>query len=251
MKHTPEEQQRVTEYINAFKRIEAHLRTELRVNNEEGGFKGLVKTHEQAGKLTRRDRKTLDDLADLRNVLQHHEIDGQYLSIPTEGALQLIKAMERRLIDPATLYTYMQEHLSDNLNNVRTVAPSTQLGEILQIIREQRFTYLPVIENDRAFKGLLTSNGVAIWLAEHAVNMAEDHLLLVELETITVEQMLPKEEERPSWEFIARDALLREVVALYEENAHLEAVLMTHAGKPGKPMGIVTAYDLPGMREHL
>lgn len=251
MEHTPEELTRVREYISAFKRIEAHLRTELEASNADRTFKSLSSEYvERVRGLGKHVRKTLDDIADLRNVLQHHEADGQYFSIPSAAALRMIKVMETRLMQPTTLYSYMQRHLKDNLD-VRTLAPSTPLGEALRLVREERFTYFPVIGSGDTFRGLLTSNGLAIWLADHAANLAEDGLVLLELESVTVEDLLPKEEARTSWTFISREALLREVVALYEENAHLETVLMTHSGRPAKPMAIVTTFDLPQMREHL
>jgi hypothetical protein len=91
------------------------------------------------------------------------------------------------------------------------------------------------------FKGLLTENGITRWLAHHVTKT----LSIVDLEDVSVRDVVPEEEKRENWAFVSREEAIDAVRGLFIDKKLLEAVLITHSGSHREsPLGLVTRWDI-------
>lgn len=91
------------------------------------------------------------------------------------------------------------------------------------------------------FLGLLTENGITRWLAYHVAS----NVSLVELEEVSVKEVLENEEVRKNCNFVAKDTRVDTIVGLFASEEMLEAVLVTSNGTESeKLLGISTRWDI-------
>jgi CBS domain-containing protein len=82
-----------------------------------------------------------------------------------------------------------------------------------------------------------------------ARSLRDGELSLVELEDVSVRQVLRKEEKRANAVFVPRDTTVDKVKVLFAENGLLEVVLITQSGKSEeKLLGIATRWDVIQLR---
>jgi predicted transcriptional regulator len=180
------------------------------------------------------DADLLKTIADVRNAIVHGKTEAyHYLAVPTPAIAQNLKACRERLIKPARVIPKFQRR-------VERVSIDDGLGHVLRIITTRDYSQFPVYEAER-FKGLLTENGITRWLAHHV----ETTLSLVDLDDVSVKEVLSKEDDRKNCRFVARDVRMDDVSSLFARHALIEAVLITATGKESEAlMGIATRWDI-------
>jgi predicted transcriptional regulator len=72
----------------------------------------------------------------------------------------------------------------------------------------------------------------------------------VQLDEVSVEEVLGEEEQRQNCMSIARNKLVDEAIELFADNELLEAILITESGKDTeKLLGIATRWDMLKIKE--
>ena len=196
-------------------------------------FLSVVKEYERTCRFGS-DGDYLRMAADLRNVLIHQKTKPYLqLAIPTKPVVERLEAIGERIANPPKLLPRFQRR-------VEVLDPHVTLGHVLRLIAQRDYSQFPVYEGGR-FRGLLTENGITRWLAHHVTK----ELSLVDLDEVPVKQVLPEEEKRPNWLFVARDRTVDEVKMHFREKELLEAVLITQTGnRTEQPLGIATRWDI-------
>jgi predicted transcriptional regulator len=134
----------------------------------------------------------------------------------------------------------MQRAVPTFRKKVETVAPQDSLAYVLRQIAKLNFSQFPIYSGT-TFKGLLTENGITRWLAHHVIKI----LSIIELEDVSVRDVVPEEEKRENWAFVSREESIDSVRGLFIDRKLLEAVLVTHSGSHREaPLGIVTRWDI-------
>ena len=110
----------------------------------------------------------------------------------------------------------------------------------MKMIKAHDFSQFPVYQ-EHCFAGLLTENGITRWLATHVVKK----LSLVELDDVSVEEVLENEEKRINYRFASRDMPVDDIKGLFSTMEMIEAVLITASGKESERLlGIATRWDI-------
>lgn len=237
MEQTPDRDEataRAEAFLTAFNAVEQALKERTGLDRHES-FRTAAHRFVKAHRWWERDFEAMLAFADLRNVIVHERYDPyEYLSIPSTHVLEEIQAVRDRLLRP----TRADEAFA------REVASLEVTQSVLEALREvggRAYTQFPVYQNG-AFRGLVTGNGIAHWLA-HV--MEHEDVSLLDFAERTVGELLDYEEPRNDHAFAARDTPAEEVLHLFAENAQLEAVLVTEHGRSDqKPLGIATRWDV-------
>lgn len=227
-----EQRQAIERFEAAYNSIDRHLRHCLSKESSTT-FSQLVKEYSQKNPFSKH-RDTLRIAADLRNFLVHEKVAPfQHAAIPTEETVRNLEEIRDQLLNPGRVFPTFQKR-------VETLSPDESLAKVLKLICQRNYSQFPVYSG-QTFKGLLTENGITRWLAHHVTQ----NFSLIELEDVTVKQILPEEEKRSNWHFVSRIATIEDLKRQFSENDILEAVLITDAGKRSEsPLGIVTRWDM-------
>jgi len=181
-----------------------------------------------------KDAKQLRKYAELRNFLEHEQTTiEEVITFPTQATIDDIKSIRDRLIKD-------KKALDVFVGKVETFGPHDGLLSVLESMRKNDFSQFPVW-GDNCIQGLLTSNGIARWLAHKGLG----DLSITGLGAILVEDVLMLEEERKNYELVNREAEVGAVEDKFIKNSFLEAVIVNHGGvKKDRPLAIVTRWDL-------
>jgi predicted transcriptional regulator len=181
-----------------------------------------------------RDAELLITVADVRNAIVHGKTEPyRYVAVPAPAIIQQLSNCRERLLHPRkAIPTFQRE--------VQRVSVSDALSSVLKVIKKRDYSQFPVY-GEKQFRGLLTENGITGWLALHVTT----RISLVDLEDVSVNDVLASEEPRKTYEFVRRDSRVDEIRGLFLTHELLEAVLVTASGnKSEAPMGIATRWDV-------
>jgi predicted transcriptional regulator len=180
------------------------------------------------------DAELLKTIAAVRNAIVHWKTEAyRYVAVPTPEIARRLRNCRDRLTNPVRAIPKFQRP-------VEVVSVSDTLTQVLKIIKERDYSQFPVFESGQ-FRGLLTENGITRWLAHHVAT----ELSLIELDDVTVNQVLENEEQRTNYKFVARDMRVDDLSSLFASQELLEAVLITQNGiETEKLMGIATRWDM-------
>jgi len=180
------------------------------------------------------DADLLRTIAVVRNAIVHAKTEAYgYVAVPRPELVQNLKVCRDRLINPpGVIPTFQRE--------VDTVLIQDPLSRVLKLIKQRDYSQFPAYEGER-FRGLLTENGITRWLAHHV----DTKISLVELEDVSVREVLQNEEKRKTYHFVARDSRVDDVSNLFALHEALEAVFITTGGKKSESLlGIATRWDI-------
>jgi len=110
-------------------------------------------------------------------------------------------------------------------DELATIKEDDSEKDVLNWIEEKEYSKVPVIEDGKII-GILTVNGIARWLSAEVAQKS-----LIEFSDTTVSKILKHEGERPNMALVGRYALVGQVRMQFRQNAPLEAVVITQAGK--------------------
>lgn len=225
-------------FVAAYNSIDHFLRKHLGKEDKVPfpSFASLVRDYERTHRLVTdcADCDYLRMTAKLRNVILHEITKPyQHVAVPTLPVVERLERICQRLTNPPLVVPQFKRR-------VETATPDDSLAAVLRKIREKDYSQFPVYDGEK-FRGLLTENGITRWLAHHL----SKEMSLVELDEVPVSQVLPEEEKRQNWLFVACDKTVGEAKALFAAKELLEAVLITQSGnRTEKPLGIITRWDV-------
>jgi predicted transcriptional regulator len=181
-----------------------------------------------------RDRDLLVTVAEIRNAIVHGKTEPyRYVAVPVPAILEQLRVCRDRLIHPKKVFPTFKRAVE-----IASLADS--LAHVLRIVNKRTYSQFPVYDGQQ-FRGLLTENGIARWLAQHVVTK----LSLVEMEDVPVREVLRNEEERRTWYFVGREYRVDDLRGLFATHELLEAILITAQGKESEALlGIATRWDI-------
>jgi predicted transcriptional regulator len=222
---------RVDRFLVAFNTIEGELRRRLGAE-KHAGYKDLARRFREKNGWWRRSSEAMETIADMRNFLVHEKVQPAiYAAVPSTEVIDLIERIRDELVRPVTVMDrYARE--------VVEFAPGDALAAVLRVIDERTITFFPV-RDGTDFRGLLTTNGIAHWLAKAGRSVG-----LADLDT-PVADVLAAQESEDNVRFVGRTTPVDVTFELFTQHPQLQAVLITHSGKAKEsPLGIVTAWDV-------
>jgi len=227
-----EQEDRIDAFIESYNAIEKHLE-EVVKRERYTGFTSLVRDYQkQFGNWE--DAQSVLEMARLRNVIVHNLTEPyEFLSVPTEGALEKIESIREHLINPV-----LAEQIFSK--SVVTVSCSDSLSSLLKLIKKTKHTRYPVYDGNQ-FCGLITENSITHWLSRNV----DFHKNSISVRDETIETVLQVNKNRVNYKFISKNTRIDEARMLFFQNSRLEALLMTENSKvKQRLLGIATRWDV-------
>ncbi|MGM0421354.1 MAG: CBS domain-containing protein [Bacillota bacterium] len=236
----PNSEKNIEEFIEYFNDIEEYLKE--KDDNSNLGFARLIGKYQDRDKIIRQYADELMHLKDIRNILVHNN---EYYAIPNEYSLDKIKNIRNRIINPPKVYPLFN-------SRVKTVSNDQPIIEVIKLMKEQSYSQIPVVNEHNKFLDLLTNNAISRWLG----SLADKEGAKILFDQALVKDVLDYEEISSVYEFISKDALIVDVIDMFEDSQKrgkkLEAVFITNNGKKSeKLLDIITSWDLPEMYSKL
>lgn len=189
----------------------------------------------------------LTKFMDLRNVLTHSSIHQQkeyVLAQPTNEVVERITMIYNTLLHPKSIGKLFGKE-------VVCFDATSSLVDVLHSIKKNKHTHFPVFENNQLI-GLLTENGIANWLAEHV----DDDIF--SLSETSVKEVVMVEENKDDYILVSDKMSVYEAESMFykrfKTNNKVLTLIITKKEKPNHAkdlVGIVTAWDLPDLRQSL
>ncbi len=218
-------------FLGYFNDIESFFNKEYKPDRGKSyySFYELVENASRYDSYVKRKRDDFQILGDLRNFLSHGNQSD--LVLVNEASLNLIKAIHEQLLKPKTAFDIKSD-------DVKFFKETTPLSAVLETIRNTDLTQFPIKDGDGKVIGLLTENGIAHWLSQHA------HEAVVPIGGTLARDILLLDENKNNFAFIKKDATIYEAEAQFD-NQKIDALLVTHSGKNTENLlGIITRFDL-------
>lgn len=226
-------------FISSFNRIDHKIRSEGNYERRIP-FSRVVEYACKHNAVVRRFKVDLLEFAELRNAIVHQSSPPEFvIAEPHSSIVEKIEEIERELLEPKLV-------IPEFRRKVECFTIYDSLAKVLASIKANQYSQFPIYGEGR-FKGLLTTNGIANWLAH---NIQEDIISICEA---TVADVLLCEENRKNYKFISRNTNIYEAEEIFKDGIskgkRLEALLITENGNPSeKLLGIVTTWDM--VKEH-
>lgn len=232
-----------TRFMEAFREIERHFRTALRVD-EHVAFGDLVREYVAVKHLPRQHQDVLLACGRLRNAITHEPYrDGLPIADPRLDVVEQIERLRTLYLKPRTALSILGQR------EVRSVSPGQPISVALEYVRLFDYSQMPVYDGD-SYVGILTTNATARWLA---AQLATNGGLA---ETETVGHILKFAEQHERAQHVARSITAAEAVHRLskggQEGKPLTALIVTQSGRPiEKPLRVVVDDDLPALVSEL
>lgn len=222
-------------FLTAFNRIDRTLRDMVEAK-EFTAFYRLMDLAAKKNSLVRKYEEDLRSYADLRNAIVHNQTSTDYvIAEPHVEVVEKIEQIDEALSKPKQVGALF-------LKQVLTFQMTDSLNDILNVIRQQKFTQFPVYDGNK-FQGLVTTVGITNWVATSMEGAHfSKHIPLLK-------DLLPYEKNEQSYQFISSSMPIYEAVDIFKRvvgrGSRMEALLITEQGqKDQKLIGIVTPIDL-------
>ena len=233
------EKERVERFEAAYNRID-HRLTEF---TEQQGRR---RKHPFASKLRatanryRRMKKYVDfllEIGELRNAIVHGRTDNDYfIAVPNEDVVLNLEKIEQRMFSPESVN-------SKFVKKVTVLQSDQSLNDVLKLIRSDGYSRYPVYDG-KSFVGLLTTNGLARWLASHV----NDGIVDSNLQTVSISEVLEADHRKEAVAFVTRKALIDDVETMFTNRHPLEAVIITEHGRTHEtPIGLIGPADIAAL----
>ena len=219
------------EFIGLYHRLWDYLR-ETTDSDDSTDFDELVDKAAKMNGVFKNEAGRIKDFGKLGNTIRNHNF--YQIAEPTEKAVSEFKRLVDNIISPKNLIPTFQAE-------IKCFSPKTQLVTALRHMRDNDFSQVVIKEKGKL--SLLTAEGVAKWLEQQA---DKDVITLAKVKVgdalacdlpDTFEVMGPEDKI-----YAAQQAFKN---SIEKNRPRLFAVLVTDNGKKtGKPIGIVTPWDL-------
>jgi predicted transcriptional regulator len=202
----------------------------------------------------KRNVNNLTKINELRNVIVHeyNSDEGLYeiieIAEPTDFAMTLLDDVKTKLLNPLTLDQYLKEKDKYEVQFLRT---DDKVTHLFQLISENAYSQFPVFDGEGQFQGLISDNGIAIWISHFVVgNMTSGKL---DVRDATVSEILKVDEKSESFTVVTKDTLLFNTLHYFDVAGESEVrpiMLVTSNDSadvanlhPDNLIGILTSHD--------
>jgi CBS domain-containing protein len=223
---------RAEEFLRLLNELDDHLKgiTDRRYAR---GFTERVEQAARKDASIDRYRDELRDFAELRNAIVHYRsFPPAVIAEPTATALERLREIVARIVDPPQLIPTFAAA-------VESFAPAAPLLDALRFMGKHGYSQVPVLADGSL--ALLTSDGIARWVAAHAD-------ACIELGNVRIADVLPLE-KGGNFEVMRGNATVEQARRAFLRALHrgvrLRAILVTQDGKAqARVLAIVTPSDV-------
>ncbi len=224
------DRERAERFIALYNEIDHFLRVLLHEENWVG-YKELVERASKFDRIVREYEEDLKQIGDLRNAIVHRST-GEIIAVPSEGIVSLASAILEKLKSPPKV-------IPDFQKDVITVSPDESIAKLMNLMRENDFSKVPVYENGK-FLFLATAEAVVRYVSEN---------ITADLRSAKTRNIANYMEHKDNCRFVSKDTdifKVAEIFEIYHKNGEkLDAVIITEDGSKGrKPIGIITLFDI-------
>lgn len=219
-------------FLASFNRIEKWLQNEYE-GSQVPGFAELVRRLSQRKDLlVRQYRDDLLEIAQLRNAIVHDRISPTFvIAEPNEWIVNKIIKIEDQLTRPEQVIPTFQK-------KVTKIEQETPLTDLLEIVQQKGFMQFPVYQQTQ-FKGVITSKGIGLWLANHLVDQK------ISVANQSVRSVLKADKRRNNYRFISKETFVFQALEIFVSNPTIEVILITEDGQEDRPLlGLIRPKDI-------
>ncbi|NSL52652.1 CBS domain-containing protein [Calidifontibacillus erzurumensis] len=180
----------------------------------------------------------LKELSELRNAIVHGRHFPAYtIAEPHLSVVELAEKIAEELTKPKTIIPFFE-------CEVKTFQKTDHLREVLKVIKQHGYSQFPVYDQDR-FVGLLTNQGITMWIAQNFDKNSMGNCLDAYLSDV-----LSFEKIKKNYIFMSKNKNIYDVREKFLNHfdlyaTRLEAVLITENGRPDeKLLGLATPFDM-------
>lgn len=229
-------------YIVAFKKLETKLRHICRAGDGER-FSDILGKVEKVNFLIRAKKNLILDLYALRNVVAHADRD-KYIAEIKEFAFDELSKILKLLDNPPTVGIVFK-------TSVYSTTPFESTETVIRKMKECIYTHVPIYENDKYY-GTFSESTLLLWLVDN-IKDGKAEFNKNSIRDIKKNYLFNKSDKV---DFISESKSIFEVQAMFEKaiggGNRLGALIITKSGdKDDKPIGIITAWDLPRIEEYI
>lgn len=230
-------------FLTAFKKLEEKLKKVAQAPADHTHFREIIAKAKDKNPLIALKEGMIWDLYGLRNVFAHKDRDKYIAEVNALAMDETTKLLELLEHPPTVGQSFRTDMYIASLD--------TMTETVLRTMKEELYTHVPVYEDEK-FIGVLTETTVLDWLVEkiNAGKANFDKQFVRDIKRAYLHSPTNK------FEFVAEDRSVFDVLKLFEDSMlageRLGAVFVTTDGKKDRrPIGIITAWDLPRIKEHL
>jgi CBS domain-containing protein len=229
-------------FLDEYKKLERKLRS-LAGANDQMSFRDVIKECKKQSIVVTLKEEIIFDLSALRNVFAHSDRE-KYIAEVNQVAYQLLAELLKLLEHPPTVLEFFKAEVY--CANVEDVTET-----VLKKMQEKLFTHVPIYDGDK-FKGILSETTIFDWLID-SIKQDKSEFYKRQIKDIKPEYL---NSANNLFEVIKPGTDIFSVLKIFEDainnQKRLGVVLITPTGsKDEKPIGIITAWDLPRIRNLL
>ncbi len=221
--------------MNAFCQLEDELRRITGAGGHES-FSYLLDHVCRSNTAFNHYKDDLKEYAELRNAIVHKRLGDRPIAEPHPEAVERIEKIARMVIQAPKLQDFFHKH-------VEICSPQDSLKHVLDLLRKGHFNQIPVY-NARKLVALLTTDCIALWLADSFAN--SDYID----PGARVKELLQFGSNSDDFAVLKSESSIFDAIASfdnsYKHGKHLKAIIITRAGNSNEfPLGIITTLEVP------
>lgn len=229
-------------YLKEFKKIETRIR-KIAGLPDTARFSDVLDKVEHFSYFIRIKKNLIQDLWALRNVFAHADRD-KYIAEVNDLAFDSIKELIERLDKPPVVGKVFKVE-------VFTANTEDFTEDVVKKMEKEIYTHVPIY-NDGKFWGILSETTVLSWLAKN-IKKGSAGFKKNKIRDINRGYLFPRTNKV---KFIPANTDIFKVQKMFDsainKGERLGALIITRrGGEDEKPIGIITAWDLPKIKEYL
>lgn len=228
------DKQNAHEFLDSYNKIDAQLR-QLYNFKPSQSFSDMVRRSAEQNSVVRKYEHDLMDFARLRNAIVHQSTDGRVIAVPCDEVVTEMRLIERLLCAPPTIGGTMKP------KKIVSIDDTVSVRQALLLIARTDYSNIPVYRGKRMV-GVV--NNRRIIKALGAVSAGGESLDKFASET-PVGEIVRESDLFTYYKYLGREDTVQDVLAAFEENKKLLAVLVSERGSVGERIeNIITSADL-------
>ena len=221
-------------FINSYNKIDAQLR-QLYNFKAAQSFSDMVRRSADMNAVVRKYESDLIDFARLRNAIVHQSTDGKIIAVPCDEVVEEMQLIERLLCTPPRIGESIRP------KKIVSVDDAISVKQAVMLIARTNFSNLPVYRGKRMV-GMINNRRIIKALG----SVLERGGDLDEFAAKTpVGEIVRESDLFAYYKYLGKQDTLQDVLAAFEENKKLLAVLVSEHGAAGERIeNIITPVDL-------
>ncbi len=221
-------------FINAYNKIDQQLR-QLYNFKPAQSFSDMIRRSAEQNAVIRKYESDLIDFARLRNAIVHQSTDGRIIAVPCDEVVDEILLIERLLCTPPRIGE------SVKAKKIVSVDDAISVKQALMLIARTNYSNLPVYRGKRMVgminnRRIIKAFGAVLERGESIDDFASH---------TPVGEIVRESDLFAYYKYLGKKDTLQDVLAAFEENKKLLAVLISENGCPGERVeNILTPVDL-------